>query len=929
MFEKAHGFVYSSDDPVGGGPGGLRDLFEQALDLPATERMAFLERACPHDADLRQAVGRLLSADARLGDLFTSWVSMSPFDRDEQPAVPAFERGGRVGPYEIVASLGAGGMGEVYAARDTRLDRQVAIKVVSRRLSNDSRARDRFMREARAVAALSHPHICQIFDVGHVDGVDFLVMEFVPGETLASRLCGGPLPREEALRHALEIADALAAAHQAGIVHRDLKPANIMVTPAGAKLLDFGLAGRRSVTAGASEPEDDERRTAGLVLGTLPYVAPEVLDGVEADQRADVFAFGAVLYEMLAGRRAFDGTTGTAVMRQILSPARPSLAASDSTTPSWLDRVVARCLAASPEARFRSMADVQAAITAGRRIRRRRITIAAAVVVVGGAAAARSLMPAPPPTLPQVTSIRRITYDGAPKDVPYTDGRHIYYLAWGPAFASTALFRVPLAGGHSLPIATPFAKPYIFDLSPAGEMLVVDSSAPPSRLHLMSPSGGSPRPLGTITAGFADLSNDGRRLVFQRDNGLFVADADGSHARQLLVANGLIVMPRWAPDGRRIRYAVITPETRTIWEATLDGTPPRIVLAGWFASCGTWTPDGRHFVFEAERDGEYGLWVMPDGLGGSTGARTPTKLTTGPLRFENAVVTPDGGTVLALGTPAPSAELVRFDLRTRQAVPALGALPATDVEFSRDGLRAVYVRYEDNTLWRSRADGSEAVQLTQPPDAVLLPRWSPDGRRIVFSSRRGTHAWRTFIIDADGGTPTQVTVGDVDELDASWSPDGAKLILSSVDAVTRRYRLHIVDPASGRKEIVTGSDELFSPRWSPDGSLIAALSRKRDRLLLYDVSAKRWRDLLSGSVGWPYWDPRGTYVQVQRNEHVVRVRIADGRVDRIMDLSKVRLAVAPLLGGSWLGATPDGDPLILRQVGSAAEYYALTVDWHD
>ena len=722
----------------------------ESSSLSPADRQAYLTDACSDDADLRQAVERLLSAEARFGDLFSSWVSLSsPADPEAGPAGPAFQPGGCVGPYEIVSPLGAGGMGEVYAARDSRLDRQVAIKVVSRRLSSDPGTRARFTREARAIAALSHPHICQLFDVGHHDGIDFLVMEYLPGETLASRLHRGRLSRDEALRHAMEIADALGAAHRAGIVHRDLKPANVMVTPAGAKLLDFGLAGRRTVVAAA--PEQASRQpAAGLVLGTLPYIAPEVMDGLEADERADVFAFGAVLFEMLAGRRAFDGTTGTTVMTQILSGDAPSLAASDPTTPAWLGRVVARCLATSRDARFRSMGEVQEAIAAGRRIPRRRAAITAAIVIALSGWAAFSLIPTRTLEIPQVTSIRRVTYDGTLKDVPYTDGRHVYYMAWAGGFVGTALFRVPVSGGQAAPIPTPFTKPYVFDLSPAGEAAAVDTSAAAPRLHLMSPSGGPPRPVGTIEASGADLSNDGRRLVFQRDNRLFVADADGSHARELLVANGAIVMPRWSPDGRRIRYTVSTPETRTIWEATVDGAVPRVVLPGWFAACGAWTLDGRHYVFEAERDGEYGLWATADAPGGSVVTATPTKLTTGPLRFENAMPSPDGVTVFALGTPPPSAELARFDLRSKQFV-QVGTTPAGDVEFSPDGRSMAYVRSDDNTLWRARADGSEARQLTfcrgcgspatvvarRPADSVFLAAIGPPLAR--FRHRR---QWR-------------------------------------------------------------------------------------------------------------------------------------------------------------------------------------------
>src|SRR5215203_6169894 len=239
--------------------------------------------------------------------------------------------GARLGPYEIVSPAGAGGMGEVYRARDTRLDRTVALKVLPPDLTNDPAARQRFEREARAVAALSHPHICTLHDIGQQDGTDFLVMEYLDGETLAARLARGKLPLDQALQYGIQIADALAAAHKAGIVHRDLKPGNIMLTKSGAKLLDFGLAkpGVQIAASGITQLVTEGPLTAaGTLLGTLHYMAPEQLQGAEADTRTDVFGFGCVLYEMITGRRAFGGDTPASVIAAVLEHAPAPLAAS-------------------------------------------------------------------------------------------------------------------------------------------------------------------------------------------------------------------------------------------------------------------------------------------------------------------------------------------------------------------------------------------------------------------------------------------------------------------------------------------------------------------------------------------------------------------------------------------------------------------------
>ena len=273
----------------------------------------------------------------------------------------ALEPGARLGPYEIVSPAGAGGMGEVYRARDTRLDRTVAIKVLPPDLTSDSAARQRFEREARAVAALSHPHICTLHDIGHQDGTDYLVMEFLDGETLAQRLTRGKLPPDQALQYGIQIADALGAAHKAGIVHRDLKPGNVMLTKSGAKLLDFGLAKPREhggLTGQTMTTAAEPLTSRGTILGTLQYMAPEQLAGAEADARTDIFAFGALLYEMLTGRRAFNGDTQAALIGNILSVDPPPPSSLTPVETPTFDRVLQICLAKDPERRWSSARDL-------------------------------------------------------------------------------------------------------------------------------------------------------------------------------------------------------------------------------------------------------------------------------------------------------------------------------------------------------------------------------------------------------------------------------------------------------------------------------------------------------------------------------------------------------------------------------------------
>ncbi|HEV2489345.1 MAG TPA: serine/threonine-protein kinase [Candidatus Acidoferrales bacterium] len=277
--------------------------------------------------------------------------------------------GTKLGPYEIVAAIGAGGMGEVYRARDTRLGRDIAIKILPQHLADTPEVRQRFEREARAVSSLNHPHICTLHDIGHQDGTDFLVMEYLEGETLAKRLERGPQPTAELLRVVIEIADALEKAHRQGVIHRDLKPGNIMLTKGGAKLLDFGLAKATglaaappssSLTLSLHNPHATEPVTAkGTIVGTFQYMAPEQVEGKEADARSDIFAFGAVLFEIATGKRAFEGKSQASVIAAILEREPPPISQLQPMSPPALDRVVKICLSKDPDERFQTAHDLK------------------------------------------------------------------------------------------------------------------------------------------------------------------------------------------------------------------------------------------------------------------------------------------------------------------------------------------------------------------------------------------------------------------------------------------------------------------------------------------------------------------------------------------------------------------------------------------
>ena len=348
-------------------PTDLRAVFDRAASLPPQDRAAFLAQACGGNVALRQEVERLLAADARAGSVFGG-DSSGGTDSGETPpgSRPGLSPGARLGPYVVIGPLGAGGMGEVYKARDTRLDRTVALKVLPADRVFSPDAHQRFEREARAAAALAHAHICRLLDVGRQGDTDYLVMELLEGETLAERLKRGKLSLRQALTFGTQIAGALVVAHRARIVHRDLKPGNIMLTAEGAVLLDFGLA-RQTAPITIDGPTATVERPitrTGTILGTVQYMAPEQLEGREVDARTDIFVLGVVLYEMVTGRRAFDGASHASVIGNILHADPPSLGSIEVTSPPALDRFVSKCLAKDPVDRWQTMTETRTRLEA-------------------------------------------------------------------------------------------------------------------------------------------------------------------------------------------------------------------------------------------------------------------------------------------------------------------------------------------------------------------------------------------------------------------------------------------------------------------------------------------------------------------------------------------------------------------------------------
>ena len=505
--------------------------------------------------------------------------------------------GTRLGPYEILTPLGSGGMGEVYRARDTRLDRTVAIKVLSAEVSSRPEVRARFDREARAVSSLAHPHICTLFDVGHEDGVDYLVMEHLDGESLARRLERGPLPAGELLRHATDIADALDAAHRQGVVHRDLKPGNVMLTRAGAKLLDFGLARVGAPAAGVSglseSPTVSQPLTGeGTIVGTLQYMAPEQLEGHEADARTDIFAFGAVLYEMATGKKAFEAKSRASLIAAIMERDPPPISSLAPLAPPALDRIVKRCLAKDPEQRWQTARDLKHELEWVRE----------------DSSGTRAVAEAPAGARPERPA-RRGGWGAV----------RMAAIAIGVVGAVALAYRVFQPGVPRLnpamtvrPLEVPFPLINYPGMSQDGKWIALPAADERGRwgLYFMNVNGGEPREIVSDSAlipRYADISPDGSQIAYN------AASATGLQIRIVPALGGLSRMiadpgqlPRWRPDGERIGYLVSGRFSRSgkleLWTVMPDGSDRRLeyvdtLYTGANRLCFAWSPDAKRIAW--------------------------------------------------------------------------------------------------------------------------------------------------------------------------------------------------------------------------------------------------------------------------------------------------------------------------------------------
>lgn len=846
--------------------------------------------------------------------------------------------------YRFEGVLGAGGMANVYLAEDVKHGRRVAVKVLRPEVTAALGA-ERFLREIRITASLDHPHILTLIDSGATGGLVWYVVPYVRGESLAQKLSREKqLGLDEAVEITRQVGSALEHAHRHGVIHRDVKPGNILLFEGEAMLADFGLA------VAVKEAGGEQRLTeSGITLGTLQYMSPEQATGSsDLDARADVYSLGAVLYEMLTGEPPHTGPNPRAVIAKLISQAPTDVRVLRPMVPPHLADAVMKALAAERVDRFPDVEKFLAALD------RPRLAIhgwkkfyrIAATGIGGLLVAATVVLVSSNSSSPRVTSYTQLTRSRilfSPFVSPLataTDGSRIYFTEFVNLIYQPRL--VHTAGGEALPFSPALSdRSFIVNaLTPDRSHLVLGEFLGGERalenpFWLWPVIGGQPRRFGESEGHSLGFSPDGQTVVFMKGNDVYLARADGTQPRKLISAPGRPYWPAFSPDGRRLRFTVFD-LARTglpsLWEVAIDGTQLRRLLAGWDnprnECCGSWTPDGKYYVFQATRGDGTHVWALPERSRPFTNRSDPVQLTTGPMNFIRPLIDPDGKRIYAVGWQLRG-ELAQITPQSGESVAHPGSLSAEWVAYARDRERIAYISYPEAQLWRAKPDGSDQVQLTFPPMRARRPQWSPDGRTIAFEGQVGEHPWKVYLVSPDGGAARALTTHDRLEASPTWSADGKFLAFAlGGDAVSFAppKGIRVFDMHMRSETALAGSHTVREPAWSPDGRYIASISHDRLSLRLFNVATSRWEEFARPGVRIlrSYWSTDSQFLYFQTMPpriELFRVHIGNRDVQRVGALQD-RWVFG--MAWPWTGVTPDGSLLYLRDQ-SIHHIYAL--DW--
>jgi DNA-binding winged helix-turn-helix (wHTH) protein/Tol biopolymer transport system component len=537
---------------------------------------------------------------------------------------------------------------------------------------------------------------------------------------------------------------------------------------------------------------------------------------------------------------------------------------------------------------------------------------------------------------PKVIRSFQITHSPWPKLAPIlTDGPRLYFMELREG--RYTISQVPTAGGNPVPIQIPLQNAYLCDISPETAALLVRDFKTfwkeEGSLWIVPILGGSPRRLGNLQAFDAAWSPDGLSICYTSADTLYIAKSDGSESRRLTTAQGEPWWPRWSPDGRHLRFTVFNPKnnTNSIWEVSADGTNLRPLLPDWKGPpgecCGNWTPNGENYVFQSTRQGVDAIWSISERDGWFfRSRREPVQLTPGPVNFRGPVPSRDGKRIFVKGTLLRS-EVTRLEANSRRSLPFLEGISVETVDFSKDGEWIAYTTLPEGTLWRSKTDGSQRLQLSFPPMRTALPRWHRDGRQIVFMAQNPGKPWNIYLASAEGASPEPLLPEDRNQADPGWSSDGQVVLFGGVPALdneSSRDAIRLLNLSTGKVETLAGSEGLFSPRWSPDGRFIVALTSSSQKLMLYDRSTQKWAEVDSVGAGYPAWSRNGRsiyFLRTSQGERAIwRFHIDNQKLEQVVSLMDFRQP--PATFGGWIGLGPDDSPLALRDL-TTQEIYAL------